>query len=118
MNANVKTLPARPARTGTRIAIDLRESEHLLDHSLMAMMQLGRSMIDGRLKQNLAAGVGHDALQELSQSISTAVACRTSLVRAHDILKQTADDHGIVWTAEGPLEFKPKGSATQDEQAA
>lgn len=118
MNAQVQTLPPRPDRSGTRIAIDLRSSEHSIDQSLMAMMQLGQSMIDGRLKNNLAAGVGQDALEAITRSISSAVASRAELVSAHDLLKQTADDYGIRWTAEGPLEFKPNAEATQENRAA
>lgn len=118
MNAKVQSLPARPDRSAARIALDLRASEHQIDHSLMAMMQLGQSMIDGRLKQNLAASVGHEALEEVTRSINSALACRSALVRAHGILKQTADEQGIAWTAEGPLEFKPKAEATEDARAA
>ncbi|MBO9500422.1 hypothetical protein [Brevundimonas sp. A19_0] len=118
MNAQIKTLPTRPDRSGTRIALDLRTSEHSIDQTLMAIMQLGQSMIDGRLKNNLAAGVGQDALEAITRSISSAVTTRAELVAAHDLLKRTADEHSIRWTAEGPLEFKPQAETTQDAQAA
>lgn len=118
MNANIQTLPTRPDRSGTRIALDLRASEHSVDQTLMAMMQLGQSMLDGRLKNNLAASVGQEALEAITRSISSAVTTRAELVSAHNLLKQAADEHGIRWTAEGPLEFKPKAEATQAARAA
>ena len=91
---------------GAKAARELRTAEHQLDHALASHLALAQTLVLGRLDIGVAANAGQDALVELSRAIGLAVEARGATIRAHEGLRQTAEEFSVPWRLEGPLEPK------------
>lgn len=93
---------------GAKAARELRNAEHQLDHALASHLALAHTLILGRLEIGVAANAGQDALLELTRAIGFAVEARGATIRAHEGLRQTAEEFSVPWRLDGPME--PKGT--------
>lgn len=131
--SNISRLPALEGATvkqssqqtkralGAKAARELRTAEHQLDHALASHLALAQTLVLGRLDIGVAAGAGQQALLELTRAIGFAVEARGATIRAHEGLRQTAEEFSIPWRMEGPMEPKPvptTGYAAQPSVAA
>lgn len=92
---------------GAKAARELRAAEHQLDHALAAHLALAQTLVLGRLEIGVAAAAGQDALADLTRAIGLAVEARGATIRAHEGLREAADDLNVPWRLDGPLETKP-----------
>lgn len=122
--SNISSLPtaARSAHQakralGAKAARELRAAEHQLDHALTTHLALAQTLVLGRLEIGVAAGAGQEALAELTRAIGFAVEARGATIRAHEGLRQTAEEFSVPWRMEGPTETKPTGFAVPDSAA-
>lgn len=111
MNAKVHLVNFDSRREGVTVARALKTSERQLDDAIVSLLHLGQTSVEGRLTANFAAAVGHEALVEISQAFTAAVATRGALIRAHGHLLTVAEEHAVSWRLEGPLETKPTTGA-------
>lgn len=93
---------------GARAARELRTAEHQLDHALASHLALAQTLVLGRLEIGVAAGAGQQALVDLTRAIGLAVEARGATIRAHEGLRQTAEEFSVPWRMEGPMETKPR----------
>lgn len=106
---------AKPSRSrsrrelGSLAARQLRAAEQQADLTIAAKLALAQLLVSRRSEAGFAAAVGQEALQELARGISLSVEARGALVKAHEGLRQAADELGVPWRLEGPLEDKPLG---------
>jgi len=91
---------------GARAARELRTAEHRLDHALATHLALAQTLILGRLEIGVAANAGQDALVDLSRAIGLTVEARGATIRAHEGLRQTAEQFAVPWRLDGPNEPK------------
>jgi hypothetical protein len=92
---------------GARAARELRSAEHQLDHALASHLALAQTLVLGRIEIGVAANAGQQALLDLTRAIGFAVEARGATIRAHEGLRQTAEEFSVPWRLEGPAE--PKG---------
>ena len=107
--------PTQPTRhrarrdLGVLAARHLRDAEQQADESIAAKLALAQLLVTRRSGAGFAAAVGQEALAELARGIVLSVEARGALVKAHEGLRQAADEFGVPWRLEGPLEDKPIG---------
>ena len=94
---------------GVRIARCVRNAEHALDDAILMSSALVAAMIEGRRDAGLAAEVGQGALEQVIGNLQHLTGARGCLVQGHSALATAADDQGIGWRMEGPLETKTTG---------
>lgn len=94
---------------GVRIARCVRNAEHALDDAILTSSALVTAMIEGRRDAGLAAEVGQEALERVVGNLQHLTGARGCLVEGHTALATAADDQGIAWRMEGPLESKTTG---------
>ena len=94
---------------GARAARELRSAEHQLDHALASHLALAQTLVLGRIEIGVAANAGQQALLDLTRAIGLAVEARGATIRAHEGLRQTAEEFSVPWRLDGPTE--PKGEA-------
>lgn len=95
-----------PNRTGVRIARKIQESEHAIDHAMIAVSAMIQTMIEGRLELGVAAQTGHVALNHAIDGLTRLNQVRGDVIAGHDVLKSVADVAGIPWRMEGTMEPK------------
>lgn len=94
-------------QAGSRIACQLRTTEHAVDNAMAEMFRLGTRMIEGRKAANFAAAVGQDSLAEIVGGLSALSEARRATIAAHGGLLEVAEDHNVVWRMDGTTESKP-----------
>lgn len=111
--SNISRLPATNQSShqtkralGAKAARELRTAEHQLDHALASHLALAQTLVLGRLEIGVAANAGQQALVDLTRAIGLAVEARGATIRAHEGLRQTAEEFSVPWRMEGPLEPK------------
>lgn len=95
-------------RMGVRVARDLQTAEHAVDAAMVATTTLIQTMLEARVDAHLAAEVGQSALTEIVTGLSRLNDVRQSVVAGHRALSEVAENQGIGWRMEGPLEEKVK----------
>lgn len=119
MGDNIHRIKQPALRDGVAVARALQQSEHQLDAAILSILDLGQTSIERRRATNLAASVGHDALEAISRALASAVETRGAIISAHDRLLSVAETHGFQWRLEGPFETKPTtGRVTTAPEAA
>lgn len=103
---------------GAKAARELRTAEHQLDHALASHLALAQTLVLGRLEIGVAANAGQQALLELTRAIGFAVEARGATIRAHEGLRQTAEEFSVPWRLEGPMEPKGDGAGFAVPSAA
>jgi hypothetical protein len=93
-------------RTGVRIARKIQESEHAIDHAMIAVSAMIQTMIEGRLEVGVAAQTGHVALNHAIDGLARLNQVRGDVIAGHDVLKSVADAAGIPYRMEGTMEPK------------
>ena len=93
-------------RTGARIARKLQETEHAVDHAMIAASALIQTMIEGRLEVGVAAQSGHEALTHVVEGLARLQTVRGSVIAGHGALKDLAEGAGIPYRMDGPMEPK------------
>ena len=107
-------------RTGVRIARKIQESEHAIDHAMIAVSAMIQTMIEGRLEVGVAAQTGHSALDHAVAGLSRLTQVRADVIAGHDALKDIAEEAGIPYRMDGTMEPKitPARGALTVVQAA
>ncbi|MBX9616049.1 MAG: hypothetical protein Q8S03_05905 [Brevundimonas sp.] len=107
-------------RTGVRIARKLQESEHAIDHAMIAVSALIQTMIEGRLDVGVAAQTGHLALDHAVVGLNRLQQVRGNVIAGHDALKDIAEAAGIPYAMDGTQEpkFPPTGRLAVVQAAA
>ncbi|WP_292035629.1 MULTISPECIES: hypothetical protein [unclassified Brevundimonas] len=105
-------------RMGARVARNLQTTEHAVDAAMVATSCLIQTMLEARADARLAAEVGQVALSEMVSSLSQLNDVRQAVVAGHRALAEVADNQGIAWRLEGPLEEKVKPTAVVVSVAA
>ncbi|MFC7376933.1 hypothetical protein [Brevundimonas sp. GCM10030266] len=102
-------------RTGVRIARKIQDSEHAIDHAIIAVSAMIQTMVEGRLEAGVAAQTGHEALNHAVEGLARLNQVRGDVIAGHDVLKSVADAAGIPYRMEGTMEPKittPTGRLT------
>jgi hypothetical protein len=94
---------------GSRAATRLRDTEHAIDKALGEALLLGHELVAGRIAVGFSAAVGQDSLTHILDGLNRLGGARGALVLAHAGLKDAAEDMGVRWRMDGPLEPKPTG---------
>lgn len=102
-------------RTGVRIARKIQDSEHAIDHAMIAVSAMIQTMVEGRLEAGVAAQTGQVALSHAVDGLTRLNQVRADVIASHDQLKAVADAAGIPYRMEGTMEPKiipPAGHLT------
>ena len=81
-------------RTGVRIARKIQDSEHAIDHAIIAVSAMIQTMVEGRLEAGVAAQTGHEALNHAVEGLARLNQVRGDVIAGHDVLKAVADAAG------------------------
>ena len=100
---------------GRRMADKLYTAERAVDVALAEIGDLAALMTRGRMDHGIAAVVGQEALEHVSECGGTLTRARRSLVEGHKQLAKDARSMRIAWTVLGGPEDKPSddGPRTQ-----
>ncbi len=105
-------------QTGVRIARRLHETEHAVDKAMLETTLLLNAMIQGRIDQGLAAQVGQAEIESVVASLSGLTSARRGVVASHTGLAVIAEQAGLGWRMDGPLERKIEPTASIPNDAA
>ncbi|WP_420478892.1 hypothetical protein [Brevundimonas sp. FT23028] len=93
-------------RTGVRIARKLKESEHAIDHAIIAVSAMIQTMVEGRIEAGVAAQTGQLALTHVVDGLVRLNQVRGDVIAGHAALKDVADAAGIPYRMDGTMEPK------------
>jgi hypothetical protein len=93
------------------VADCLIAAENAIDIALSRAAELNSCMPMARSKANLAAEVGHDAIESAADAFATLVQARRKLVEAHRHLAATKDQIGLRTVGLGGLMPKPPSAS-------
>ncbi|MEJ6789562.1 hypothetical protein BrevBR_08400 [Brevundimonas sp. BR2-1] len=108
----------RPAPTSSAhefasgVALDLRETEHLLDAASARLADMLASAFHTRGAANLGAAAGQKAFNAAAKALHTLTAARGELVEAHGHAERDARRMGLNYSLLIPGESKPEGDET------
>lgn len=100
---------------GRTIAADLLDLEARIDGSIACGGRLPATMVEARLKAELPAALGQDALMHAAKAFELLVQARKHVVQAHAALVTVGQDVGLVTTAFGDNHECPNLMAHLDE---
>jgi hypothetical protein len=93
---------------GRMIAADLLALEARIDESIASGGRLPATMVEARMKANLPAAMGQDALLHTAKAFELMVQARKHVVQAHAALAHAGHDLGLVTTGFGDNHECPK----------
>lgn len=98
------------------VALDLRETEHLLDAASARLADMLANAFHARGSANLGAAAGQKAFNAAAKALHTLTAARGELVEAHGHAERDARRMGLNYSLLIPGESKPGGSQTGTPQ--
>lgn len=98
------------------VAMDLRETEHLLDAASARLADMLASAFHTRGSANLGAAAGQKAFTAAAKALHTLTAARGELVEAHGHAERDARRMGLNYSLLIPGETKPDGAPTGTPQ--
>jgi hypothetical protein len=90
------------------VAAKLFETEKAIDLAIAHAAELSAAMPTARLKANLSATVGQEALVAASNAIAALIVAREHAITAHARLNETRDQIGLATVAIGGGMVKPE----------
>src|SRR5688572_26455185 len=111
-------MPVAPTRSAdefaSAVALDLRETEHLMDAAGARLADTLSHALHGRGSANLAAAAGQKAFVAAAKALHTLASARGELVEAHGHAERDARRMGLNYSMLIPGESKPdnEGSTT------
>jgi hypothetical protein len=97
----------KPDEFASTVALDLRETEHLLDAAGARLADMISHGLTGRIGAGLAASAGQKAFSAAARALHTLTEARGELVEAHDHALRDARRMGLDHTLLIPGEEKP-----------
>ena len=97
----------KPDEFASAVALDLRETEHMLDAAGARLADMISHGLSGRMSAGLAAGAGHRAFSAAARALLTLTEARGELVEAHNHALRDARRMGLNHTLLIPGETKP-----------
>lgn len=94
------------------VAMDLRETEHMLDAAGARLADLLASAFHARAVANIGAAAGQKAFIAAAKALLTLTAARGELVEAHGHAERDARRMGLNYSLLIPGETKPDESGT------
>jgi hypothetical protein len=94
------------------VAMDLRETEHLLDAASARLADMLASAFHTRRSANIGAAAGQKAFNAAAKALHTLTAARGELVEAHGHAKRDARRMGLNYNLLIPGETKPEDGGT------
>lgn len=107
---NVQTQSAD--QFASSVALDLRETEHLLDAASARLADMLASAFHTRGAANIGAAAGQKAFNAAAKALHTLTAARGELVEAHGHAQRDARRMGLNYSLLIPGESKPDGGET------
>jgi hypothetical protein len=98
----------KPDEFASAVALDLRETEHLLDAAGARLADTISHALSGRMGAGLAASAGHRAFSAAAKALYTLTEARGELVEAHNHALRDARRMGLDHTLLIPGETKPE----------
>ena len=98
----------KPDEFASTVALDLRETEHLIDAAGARLADMISHALTGRMDAGLAAGAGHRAFSAAAQALHTLTEARGELVEAHNHALRDARRMGLNHALLIPGESKPQ----------
>ncbi len=92
------------------IADRLMEAERSIDAAIAAVADLNGYMPMARTRLNIAACIGHDAIEAAAGSFSALIRARAQMIAAHNELAETKIQVGLREMAMGGLVDKTPGT--------
>ncbi|MCJ7421565.1 hypothetical protein [Sphingomicrobium astaxanthinifaciens] len=97
------------------VATQVRAVEDQIEGAIAAIAELQGRMIHARSVAGVATATGHEALEEVADSIQALVRARGGMAKAHQVLKETqALVPGLRTTGYGDLGECPETTGTAD----
>lgn len=93
------------------VAKCLKAAEQAIDVAIASTARLTAALPEARLHVNIAAEVGHNALERTGEAHTMLIQARRQMVEAHRELAEAADQIGLGAFAFGGLAPKPEGRA-------
>lgn len=105
--------PLSADQFASSVAMDLRETEHLLDAASARLCDMLANAFHTRGSANIGAAAGQKAFNAAAKALHTLTAARGELVEAHGHAERDARRMGLNYSLRIPGETKP-----DDETAA
>ena len=97
----------KPDAFASTVALDLRETEHMLDAAGARLADMISHALTGRIRAGLAAGAGQKAFSAAARALHTLTEARGELVEAHGHALRDARRLNLDHTLLIPGEEKP-----------
>lgn len=113
----MRTVPPQPAdHFASSVAMDLRETEHLLDAASARLADMLASAFYTRGSANIGAAAGQKAFNAAAKALHTLTAARGELVEAHGHAQRDARRMGLNYSLLVPGETKLASGDGQGHQ--
>lgn len=105
------TIAQKPDQYASAVALDLRETEHMLDKAGARLADTISAALMGRMDAGLSACTGHKAFSAAAKALHTLTEARGELVEAHDHALRDARRLNLNHALLTPTEPKPGETA-------
>jgi hypothetical protein len=96
-------MPQTRERIAQDVASKLIEVETRIDEAIAAASALLATMPNARLQAKVAASVGHDAMAQTADALTSLMGARRNVVSVHEDLAELRDQLGLRVVAGGDL---------------